>query len=126
MRILIVEDELLLVMDLEQLLQHWGYHVCGSANTAEEAVAKAIDLRPDLVLMDLHLADGSSGLKAAHCIRDRLGIASLFVTGNDIVAELKEIDRLDPVAILSKPFHPEALRAALLRAERQLDVPASR
>lgn len=120
MRILIVEDELLLVMDLERLLWEWGHDVCGSTGDAEEAVGKAADLRPDLVLMDIHLADDGSGLDAAQQILDRLGIFSLFVTGNDDVAQMKDIERFSPVAVLSKPFQPETLRKALLRVEQRL------
>lgn len=120
MRVLIVEDELLLVMDLEDMLRQWGYDVCGSARDTGEALAKAGNLRPDLVLMDIQLANNNSGLDAARLIRDGLGIPSLFVTGNPDQATVKDMELLDPVAILSKPVQPERLREALFRAEQQL------
>ncbi|MGB0129325.1 MAG: response regulator, partial [Rhodocyclaceae bacterium] len=68
-RLLIVEDERIIALDLRQRLQHLDYDVCGMAARGEDAIRLARDLKPDIVLMDIHLESGSDGIEAAQAIR---------------------------------------------------------
>jgi two-component system, response regulator PdtaR len=79
MRILIVEDELLIALNTQADLEAAGHTVTGIAMTSREAFRLAESGRPDLVLMDVRLAEGN-GVEAAQAIHAHLGISSLFAT----------------------------------------------
>ncbi|MER0239106.1 response regulator [Fulvimarina sp. MAC8] len=111
--ILIVEDEILIAMDVEQSVEEAGHKVMGIETTASSAV-KAVEMaRPDVVLMDLKLADGSFGGDAAREILQRFGIHSIFISGNLDSATRSRLADLEPIAMLSKPFRAEELLQAL-------------
>jgi DNA-binding response OmpR family regulator len=78
--ILIVEDEPVTAMLIEDALDMAGYSVCGSVRTAAEAIRAADRLRPGLCVVDIDLADGSSGLDAAREMRERFGIPSILAS----------------------------------------------
>ena len=65
MRVLIVEDDAIIAMHIAMLVAEFGHEPCATASSGPEAVAKAAELRPDVVLMDIRLAGGSSGVDAA-------------------------------------------------------------
>jgi two-component system, response regulator PdtaR len=116
LRILVVEDESLIALDLAQLLDEFGYEVCAIARTADEAIQEAARHRPDLVLTDVRLARGTSGVDAARRIRAEFGIPSCFVSGS-IDRELMDQARAcAPLGFVSKPFRPSVLRAMLAQA----------
>ena len=121
MRLLIVEDDLLIAMELEYQIEDMGHVVSGVARTADEAVRLAETTRPDAVLMDLRLADGSSGADAARRIRDGLSVRSIFVSGNLDPVTRARLAELEPVAMLSKPIMPAQLRRALAEVARPLN-----
>src|SRR4029453_16559744 len=81
-RILIVEDEAILAGDLQEMLEHLGYAVAGTAPRGEDAVRLAARLRPDLVLMDIRLADGMDGVTAAGYIQLQDGPPGVFLTAH--------------------------------------------
>jgi DNA-binding NarL/FixJ family response regulator len=113
-RILIVEDEPLIAIDLETTLQTLGFEVCGRASNAREAVELAMSRRPDLVLMDVYLEDGGDGTKAAKWLTDACDIPVLFVTGHGGRDTLERIRRLLPQAqLFSKPVAPDRLAEAI-------------
>jgi DNA-binding NarL/FixJ family response regulator len=116
-RVLIVEDEPLIALDLEATLQTLGFDVCGFAANAREAVELATSRRPDLVLMDLYLEEGCEGTKAAKWLNDACGIPVLFVTGHGDRDTLQRIRRLLPLAQLySKPVVADRLAEAISQA----------
>ncbi|MDB5595179.1 MAG: hypothetical protein JWM36_2140 [Hyphomicrobiales bacterium] len=119
LRILIVEDEVLLALDLEDLLTDFGYAVCGIASTAGDAEQMAEELKPDLVLTDICLARGTSGIDAARSIRARYDIPCVFLS-----AQAEECAREDlaPISLgcLQKPCQPAKLRSMLADAARHL------
>jgi DNA-binding NarL/FixJ family response regulator len=78
MKVLIVEDEMLIAMRLEQFVMELGHEVCALASTEEGAITSAANYRPDVVLMDLRLAHGRSGAEAACQIYKTLGIRSII------------------------------------------------
>src|SRR3954452_18950527 len=79
-RILVVEDEAIVALDIARQLSRLGYELAGTTGAAEKAVILAGQLRPDLVLMDIHLAGPMDGIEAATLIRERFSIASVFLT----------------------------------------------
>jgi two-component system, cell cycle sensor histidine kinase and response regulator CckA len=113
-RILVVEDESIVQLDLQTRLRRLGHSVIGVASRGEEAVAKAVDLAPDLVLMDVRLEGAMDGLEAARRIRAEREIPIIFVTAFADSTEPELIQLLRPC--LSKPFATPELQAAIARA----------
>jgi CheY-like chemotaxis protein len=79
-RILIVEDESIVQLDLQRRLQRMGHSVVGMASQGEEAIAKTIELKPDLVIIDVRLDGAMDGLEAARHIRAKQGTPVVYVT----------------------------------------------
>jgi len=92
-RILIVEADGVIATDLQQLLSQLGYEVAGVAEDAEQAFEKLNALRPDLVLMDTALKNGSDGLDAAHRIRSRVDLPIVFVADDGEEASAESVPR---------------------------------
>ena len=115
MRLLIAEDDELVVLGLTLVIEQLGYTVCGIARTASEAVTLAELHHPDLALVDVALADGSNGLSAARDISGRLGIPVVVCSAHATAA-----DALAAGAsrFLLKPFGIDALAEAVLAAFR--------
>jgi CheY-like chemotaxis protein len=113
LRVLIVEDEAFVRLDLEHALTSAGYVVIGSAVSADDAVSKAEHARPDLVLMDIRLVGDRDGIDAALEIRERFDIPSLFITAfaNQRMQERAAPAR--PVGFFQKPIDPVSLLGAL-------------
>ena len=112
--VLIIEDEPIIALDIETLVEELGHHVCGVARTRTEAVAAAIAKKPGLVLADIQLADGSSGLDAVSDIRTASGVPVIFVAAYP--ERLLTGDRPEPAFLITKPFQPDALRASISQA----------
>jgi CheY-like chemotaxis protein len=112
-RILVVEDEPIVALDLTATLTDLGYTVAGQASSGEEAVRSALELAPDMVLMDIDLDARYAGIVAAREIRQRLNIPILFATAYDDEATLHQAQVVEPYAYLLKPFSDRALRVAI-------------
>jgi len=110
LRILVVEDEALTPMQIEMLIEEGGHILAGTATTADEAIALVQEARPELVLIDLRLGDGSSGLEVARAVREVGGITSAFMTAN---ARQIGDDLEGAVAVIAKPFSGAVLEQAL-------------
>ncbi len=113
LRILIVEDDGLIALDLAMTVEELGHVVAGEAAEADAAVEAAGRLMPDIVMMDLKLRRGSSGVDAAEAIHGRYGIRSLFISGNIDGDVRARVAAIDPVGWLHKPVSPTALRRIL-------------
>jgi CheY-like chemotaxis protein len=118
---MIVEDELISALYLEELLISLGISVIATASSEPEAVALIERLRPDFVLMDIRLARGGDGVQAARTVHQRTGIRSLFVTAHTDAGTVARTEAAAPLGFLSKPYGPEQLTAALLRALARLN-----
>lgn len=122
MRILIVEDEALIAMDLQEQLVDAGHIVVGTAvdtqGVAELAALHAIDV----ALMDLRLARGSSGVDAARLLREQHGTPCIFLSANLDQQTKDSLRPLDPVAFVSKPLDTDELVGALEMAAAELDL----
>lgn len=112
--VLIIEDEPIIAMDIESLVEQLGHHVIGIARTHREAVAVAGRRVPGLVLADVQLADGSSGLDAVNEILATYDVPVIFVTAYP--ERLLTGERPEPTFLITKPFQSETLRAVISQA----------
>jgi CheY-like chemotaxis protein len=110
-RILIVEDEILIAEDLRLTLQNIGYRVVGIVSSGPKAVQKARETRPDLVLMDVRLQGAMDGVEAARLIRNEADIPIVYVTAHASV--LASVETNDRCTRLAKPFSPLQLQTAI-------------
>ena len=115
-KILVVEDESLVARDLEQTLQRLGYEVVGIARSGAEAVGKAGETRPDLVLMDISLQGDSDGVQAAEVIGRRFGTPVVFLTAHTDKGTVIRAQTAKPAGYLAKPFSPDKLNEAIANA----------
>jgi len=110
-RILIIEDEPIIAMDIEMIVRDLGHDVVAVATTHAEAVAEAQKHQPSLVLADIQLADNSSGIEAVQEILQDVKLPVIFITA--FPERLLTGDRPEPAFLLTKPYQPATLRAAI-------------
>ena len=110
-RILIIEDEPIIAMDIEMIVRDLGHDVVAVATTHAEAVAEAQTHKPGLVLADIQLADNSSGIEAVQEILTGMNVPVIFITA--FPERLLTGDRPEPAFLLTKPYQPATLRAAI-------------
>ncbi|MBC7185639.1 MAG: response regulator [Calditrichaeota bacterium] len=124
-KILVVEDEQIVALDMKGMLQRLGYVVTGLAATGEQAIDKAGLTRPDLVLMDIKLRGEMDGVQAAQEIKARYGIPVIYLTANTDPETYERAMATGPVGYLQKPFELEVLAAALAKALQATTAGAS-
>ncbi len=112
--VLIIEDEPLISMQLEDLVRSLGHDVCGMAATRTQARDIASRETPGLVLADIQLADGSSGLDAVDDILKLVDVPVIFITAYP--ERLLTGDRPEPTYLITKPFQEATVRAAISQA----------
>jgi CheY-like chemotaxis protein len=115
-KILVVEDEAVVARDLEQTLTRLGYDVVAIAQFAAEAVGKAAETHPDLVLMDISLQGDKDGVQAAEVIAQRFGTPVVFLTAHTDKATVARAQAAQPAGYIVKPFNREKLHAAIAGA----------
>jgi CheY-like chemotaxis protein len=115
MDIVICEDNPVIVLDLSWMLEDLGHHVCGTADTAIKGMEECAQHRPDLVLVDLNLAEGRTGLALVNTLAE-LCIPSVIVSG-----ETNTLPKTTwAKAVISKPFNEATLARALASVEADL------
>lgn len=112
--ILIIEDEPLIALDLKHLVTGLGHTLAGIARTRGEAVDLANRLRPGLVLADVRLADGSSGVEAVNEIQESFNVPVVFITAHP--ERLLTGERSEPAFLIAKPFDEDMVRAVISQA----------
>lgn len=112
--VLIIEDEPLISMQLEDLVTSLGHEVCGTAATRTQAQEVAAQHTPGLVLADIQLADGSSGLDAVDDILAIDSVPVIFITAYP--ERLLTGDRPEPTYLVTKPFKEATVRTAISQA----------
>jgi PAS domain S-box-containing protein len=112
-KILVAEDEGIIAKDLEHTLKGMGYAVSGTASSGEEAIRKALETRPDLILMDIVLRGDMDGVAAAEEIRSRLEIPVVFLTAHADEKTLQRAKISGPFGYLLKPFEERGLRGTI-------------
>lgn len=113
-RILIIEDEPIIAMDIESIVVELGHESVGVADTRNAAVNMAEEHHPDLILSDIQLADGSSGVDAAHDILAKSAVPIIFITA--FPERLLTGERPEPTFLITKPFKRSAVQAAVSQA----------
>ena len=112
--VMIIEDEAIIAMHLRKIVQGLGNTVAGVARTRDEAVAMALDVQPDLILADISLADGSSGIDAVTDILGEFSVPVIFITA--FPERLLTGERPEPTYLITKPFEPETVTATIWQA----------
>jgi len=113
-RVLIIEDEPIIAMDLESIVRDLGHDVTGVAVTRDEAVALAKSAKPGLVLADIQLADASSGIDAVKDILAEFTVPVIFITA--FPERLLTGERPEPTFLITKPFQRSTVKAAIAQA----------
>jgi len=112
--VLIIEDEPIISLDLQSIVREMGHHVAAIATTRDEAVMAARRSDPGLILADIKLADGSSGIDAVRQILSELQVPIVFITAYP--ERLLTGERPEPTFLVTKPFVPETVRVAVSQA----------
>jgi CheY-like chemotaxis protein len=112
--IMIIEDEPLIAMDIEQMVETLGHSVTGIARTHKEAIALFEKQRPGMVLADIQLADGSSGIDAVNDILQKVAVPVIFITA--FPERLLTGERPEPTFLVTKPFNPDMVKALISQA----------
>jgi CheY-like chemotaxis protein/DNA-directed RNA polymerase specialized sigma24 family protein len=113
-KIMIIEDEPLIALDLESLVESLGHQVTGVARTRTEAVKLAGERRPGLILADIQLADGSSGLDAVNDLLETFEVPVIFITAYP--ERFLTGERPEPAFLIAKPFQPANVSAVISQA----------
>jgi DNA-directed RNA polymerase specialized sigma24 family protein/AmiR/NasT family two-component response regulator len=112
--VLIIEDETIISMDLEALVEELGHHVVGVARTRTEAMALSKKTQPGLIMADIQLADGSSGLDAVSDILAGVEVPVVFITAYP--QRLLTGERPEPTFLITKPFQHEVVKSVISQA----------
>ncbi len=120
LRILIVEDEFFIAVDLQDQVEALGHSVTGVARDLESCKSAARQDRPDMAMMDLRLARGSSGIDASRWLYDTLGVRCIFISGNLDDATRQMLSVVEPLSFLGKPILKYQLARELERCCREL------
>lgn len=118
-RILVVEDESILALDVEDILNHLGYEVTGLAIDAEEAMASIAQCSPDLVLMDVRIQGAIDGIEAARQIWEQFRLPVVFLTASTDEATLQRIKTVHTFGYIVKPFSMQKLETKIRIALEQ-------
>ena len=112
--VLIIEDESLIAMDLENLVEALGHRTIGVARTKTEAIALSKTYRPGLILADIQLADGSSGLDAVNELLTTFEVPVIFITA--FPERFLTGERPEPAFLVSKPYQKTSVSALVSQA----------
>jgi DNA-directed RNA polymerase specialized sigma24 family protein len=112
--VLVIEDEPMIAMDLEGILEGLGHRVMGVARTHAEALKATSQEQPGLVLADIQLADGSSGLDAVNDMLRSFQVPVIFITAYP--DRLLTGERPEPAFLITKPYQPDTVKAIVSQA----------
>lgn len=112
--VLIIEDEPFIALDLQTLVEELGHHVIGIARTHKEAVKTIENKKPGLILADIQLADGSSGLEAVNQILGNMEVPVIFITAYP--ERFLTGQPPEPAFLITKPFGVDSLKAVISQA----------
>jgi CheY-like chemotaxis protein len=112
-KILVVEDENIVALEIKKRLQKLGYIVPGVASTGEDAIIKVEGILPDLVLMDIMLKGEIDGIQAAGEIRSRFNIPVIYLTAYSDEETLERAKLTEPYGYILKPFEEDDLRTTI-------------
>jgi CheY-like chemotaxis protein len=113
MRVLIVEDEILIAEELSERLSRLGFSVIAAVDSAEEGVTIATTERPDLVLMDIRLTGEKDGVQAAAEIRQQVDVPIVYITAYSDRLTVDRAKRTEHDGFILKPFHKSELQSTI-------------
>ncbi len=116
MRVLIVENDIIIAMHLAMLVTEFGHEVIGNVRSAPEALAQAKALRPDVALMDIRLANGS-GIDVARELHSLQDLRCIFISANLDEPTRTALLPYEPIEFVGKPIVPVVLQRALGKAQ---------
>ncbi|MDO9035309.1 MAG: response regulator [Methanoregula sp.] len=112
-RVLVVDDEAIITMQLEEKISSMGHKVVGMVSSGEDAIAKARVAKPDIILMDIVMPGKINGIAAAKVIHKELGIPVIFITSYADDKIIDEVKLVNPYGYIVKPFNELELKAAV-------------
>ena len=112
-KILIVEDQLIITMDLEYMLEELGYQVCGISTTYEDAIAAIDSSQPDLILIDIILSGEKTGIDLAHEINRTYHMPFIFLTSHADRSTIEAAKSTKPAGYIVKPFNRNDVYASV-------------
>jgi CheY-like chemotaxis protein len=124
LRILLADDNAAVLGVINHVVRFLGHIVVGTAVTGKECISRAADLRPDLILLDLQMPDGS-GIDAAAAISKRLNVPIVIMTGAGDSEKLVRSNRANIAGHLSKPFQLEEVRSVIETVGRRCALAAA-
>lgn len=104
-KLMIVEDNMLIRMDLEESLIESGFEICATACSGKEAIEKATLSNPELILMDIGLKGDMSGIEAAAILRKETNVPIIFLSGNSDLKNHPQTKKVNPIAFIVKPVN---------------------
>jgi CheY-like chemotaxis protein len=122
LKVMVVEDEFIIALDLKERLNKLGYKVPGVATSGKEAVKLANKVNPNLILMDIMLRGEIDGIQAAKLIRDKLDIPVLFISSFSDIDSVKRAKKVSPYGYIVKPFTEIELKYGIEDAYRKFQV----
>jgi PAS domain S-box-containing protein len=111
--VLVVEDEAIVAHDFQRRLTRLGYTVTGLALDGQQAIAKAIETKPELILMDINLGEGMNGIEVAQTIQQQQDLPVIYITANSDADTLRCAAGSDPFGYILKPFEDRELETAI-------------
>ncbi len=115
-KILIVEDEFVIAQDLKMTIESFGFEVCAVVSTGEDAVIKASEHDPDLIMMDIMLEGDMDGIEAAEMIHQNRDVPIIYLTAYADTSTLIRAKASQPEAYLLKPWDERELQSTIKMA----------
>ena len=116
LKILIVEDECIVARDIQNMLKRLGYGESFVTFTGKEAIEKAIEIQPDLVMMDIKLNEDMDGIEAAEKIRSFFYIPIIYISASVDEKTLEQAKKTEPFYLISKPIKVSAIQTTINKA----------
>jgi AmiR/NasT family two-component response regulator len=113
-KILIVEDEALIALDIKQKLIEIGYDVVGVADNGAAAVKLALEFKPEVILMDIVIKGPLNGIETAKMIKKQMNTAIIYLTAYSNPSVMEQAMRTNPGGYLLKPFDDSKLQSVIV------------
>lgn len=112
-KVLIVEDEMIISLMLEQMVVQMGHKVVGKATSGEVAVKQALEVQPEVILMDIRLQGNMDGVEAISQIQEKINVSVIYITGNTDQMYKKRVKETQYLDFLIKPVTQHQLSHSL-------------
>ena len=114
MRVLLVDDDQLIRFVHQMFIERAGHEVVGVAEEETQAVRMALELKPDVVVMDIRLEDGTNGISAMRTIQQTLNIPAIYISGNSDNKTMEDAEQTIMKAFLVKPVTQDEIAKAIV------------